>query len=259
MSEETHLLTITLAMEDGTLVKSVSHSSQGTVHSRIPFDLPALQAQWQGLSRDVENYRSRHATPTAIQASDATIYQKSAREIGKALFRAIFTDEGDFQESYALFRNLSPKRAREKHLLLQLQCDDLQLQALPWELLHHEDRFLALDKRFSLVRYIEQNTSKAVLDVPTPLRVLFVAANPQDCNQLELEHEYRELQNLLRDAEINGIIELDHLFHATLPKLQEKLAENYYHVLHFAGHASHEGYLLFEDSKHQSKRSLPKI
>lgn len=126
---------------------------------------------------------------------------------------------------------------------------------MPWELLHHEGSFLVLDNRFALVRYIQQSTRKVTaIEAPQPVRVLFVAANPQGCNQLELEQEYRNLQEKLRNAEISGIIELEPLFHATLSALHAKLAESAYHMLHFAGHASHEGYLLFEDNKHQSKQ-----
>lgn len=249
MLKNINVLIIKLEFVENILHKSVTKAGEDPIESEVVFPLAEIQAQWQALARQLQQRRSRHMLPTAGQASAAgDDYRQNARALGQQLFEAIFRD----RKSYAVFENAIPEQHTEQPLLLQFRLNQPALQALPWELLHHEEHsFLALDSRFSLLRYIEQGTSKAAMatsQLVRPVRVLFVAANPQGSTKLELEQEYHKLRNELREAEIDGIIEVEPLFHATLETLQEKLAKSEYHVLHFAGHASQEGYLLFENA-----------
>src|ERR1041385_2228216 len=80
------------------------------------------------------------------------------------------------------------------------------------------------------------------------LRILILAANPIDTNELALKAEHRLLRNKLADNAELGNCELLFEWSARLPDLLLKVATHKPHVLHFAGHGTRDGICLEDDA-----------
>jgi CHAT domain len=81
-----------------------------------------------------------------------------------------------------------------------------------------------------------------------PLRILILAANPVDTNELALRTEHRLLRNKMRANAKVGNCELWFEWAARLEDLKTCLTSHRPHVIHFAGHGSMEG-ICFEDDE----------
>jgi CHAT domain len=84
-----------------------------------------------------------------------------------------------------------------------------------------------------------------------PLRILILAANPVDTDELALKAEHRLLRNKMRANAKVGNCELWFEWAARLEDLKARLASYRPHVIHFAGHGSVEG-ICFEDDEGKS-------
>jgi len=123
-------------------------------------------------------------------------------------------------------------------LRFDLQDPELaRLHALPWELLCQPEtkRFLCLDRRLPVVRYLEVPTGVAAMAVPSPLRILVVMANPSGLPQLDVEKERRLLDAAWSNHQ--GI-ESEVLEDPDPSRLHARLAQGPWHVLHFMGHGA---------------------
>lgn len=194
--------------------------------------------------------RSRHLRPAERPAPDPL------RAAGQRLTAALFTGPvlALWLRSFERVELQEDPGDRGLRLRLRLDLTDpeaARLHRLPWELLHRpeSDRFLALDRRTPVVRY---------LDVPEPVKrrvkdrrltVLPVAAAPRGCPELDLVRESRQLTATLGRRQ--GV-ELQGRAKPTLEGLREAVRAGRPHVLHFMGHGdfrvpSGEGVLLLED------------
>jgi hypothetical protein len=88
-----------------------------------------------------------------------------------------------------------------------------------------------------------------------PLRILILAANPSDTDELALKAEHRLLRNKMRANAIVGNCELCFEWAARLKDLKTRLASYRPHVIHFAGHGSMEGICLEDDEGKSSPAS----
>ncbi len=131
-----------------------------------------------------------------------------------------------------------------------------ELNDLPWEFLLHPvlDRFLALSTETPLVRYLDLPERIRPLGVKPPLEVLAVISSPTDCVPLDVEAEWRKLQESLDELQEKGLLVLRRLESPTLPHLQRWLRKESCHILHFIGHGgfnptTEDGLLLFSDER----------
>jgi hypothetical protein len=163
--------------------------------------------------------------------------------IGGLLHRALFT--GRIGHAFARAHDGLPEGA---NLRLKLAIRPPELNSLPWELLYDPDRnyFLAARLTCPIVRFIESDTPVGQLSAPSPLRVLYVQAQPGDRTPLDLTASEKALRQALgASAEITVVRA------ATASALRESL-HHPYHILHYDGHAFFdpergEGYLCLED------------
>src|ERR1700754_2535394 len=80
---------------------------------------------------------------------------------------------------------------------------------------------------------------------PPRIRVLFVAANPLDLGLLRLDEEMRDITARIRASEHRDSVELISAWAARPADLLQSLNEYRPHVVHFSGHGSDEGEVIF--------------
>lgn len=194
-----------------------------------------------------------------LVAKDESAPADELREFGISLFDEVFHDR-----VLALFFQTLGKLAAGQQLRIQIRLalddpDLMRIHELPWELLYstHEGKFLALDRRFSVVRYLEVPGASQPLSYHRPLRILCVAAEPAGQEELKIHDELAWIERAWarpwRRAKIST------LSHASLDELRTALVEEKFHLLHFLGHGEYDpstgdGVLLFEDDIGQPRR-----
>jgi len=112
--------------------------------------------------------------------------------------------------------------------------------ALPWELLHDEQGFLALRAQpVSILRRLPQREAASLpVSFTPPLRVLLVTARPEGAGFFDPRSVARELVDEVHEQVEQGTIEVEFLRPPTLRRLRERLRDQTrpVHVLHFDGH-----------------------
>jgi len=178
----------------------------------------------------------------------------AAQELGGRLFDAVFRDE-----ILAAFRS-SLEVCRKNHhglrLLLRLgSVPDLAI--LPWEYLFDRSRrrFIGQSEETTIVRCPSTGDVPQRLQVRPPLRILVVAADPQNLPRLDIEQECENLRNIF-DSSIPRIAHV-RLGKVTLESLRRQLKSDHFHVLHFIGHGefdekSGQGALFLEDENRKA-------
>jgi hypothetical protein len=148
----------------------------------------------------------------------------------------------------------SQKALQENQALrIRIKTGDYPLASIPWEYVFippdgdpnftGEQGFLALDKRFSLVRY--EMLGKRVKELPSTskekLRLVMLLADPHlpGYAELQLDQEEKNVRDALK--QVSGI-DLDVFPNATLQDLEDAFIDSV-QIFHFAGHGTFEGEL----------------
>jgi hypothetical protein len=95
----------------------------------------------------------------------------------------------------------------------------------------------------------ELGESRFVIDLkelPETITVLFVAANPDAENALELDEEMRAIKQRVRASEYREAIRMEDCWAARAADLLQGLNEHKPHIVHFSGHGSPNGELVFK-------------
>lgn len=179
------------------------------------------------------------------------------QSIGVGLFSTLFND--DVATCYRT--SLAITRREKQRLQLNLRFNQApHFAILPWELMYdlEETQFLALTTNISINRYVELPQAQGSLAVVPPLRILCVFPSPSDYPELEVDKEWRLLQQMLVSEDVSGSIRLERLSRPTLADLHSRLIRGDIHVLHIVGHGTsptaiaEEGQLAFEDTTGRS-------
>jgi hypothetical protein len=94
---------------------------------------------------------------------------------------------------------------------------------------------------------------EAISKLPPKIRVLFVAANPRDESPLLLDEEIRDITTKIRASEYRDSVELISAWAARPADLLQALNQYRPHVVHFSGHGSPEGEIIFLDINGEAK------
>jgi tetratricopeptide (TPR) repeat protein len=174
---------------------------------------------------------------------DREIYKRMGQSLFEALFpRSILSIWSRCEQTLDLDASSTLR------LRLDIRCPELA--EIPWEILYDGDGHyhLAQDVRHPIVRYLVDSGDFHILNRPTALNVLIVAASPKDWPNLPgLEVEMNDFRNNLERTKHVGTVQF--LERATLEKLNKELEKDY-HILHYIGHAefaSGKGSLILED------------
>lgn len=88
---------------------------------------------------------------------------------------------------------------------------------------------------------------------PNSVRILFLTANPSDTSQLRLGAEVRTIDDVLARARYREHFELIQHHAVRVSDIQELLQRHQPHIVHFSGHGSDDGQIIFEDSEGRLK------
>jgi hypothetical protein len=176
------------------------------------------------------------------------------KELGGALFDALF--RGPVLQALDLVRGFSSQSGMRREtqpirIELRMALDkplEARLHGLPWELLYDTSngKFLSLSEQISVVRYLKVPLPSNRPPVPTPLRILLLAAHVPDTPVLDLAAEKKAIEQAWKPS---GSARLRVLSRWTLEAFEGELRREP-HVIHFMGHADYDettgkGALLF--------------
>lgn len=229
----------------------VLHSPAGEGRSsfHLPFDPAEIGPLLVSLSQMVRGLRE-------IAPAESHV---SPQEIGGRLFDALFT--GPVRS--LLDRSLGMVHERQCGLRIKLHIDptdpDLALLAsLPWEFLYRQEtrEFLNLSRFTPIVRYLEVQRPYKPLPLKPPLRILVVVSSPTDYVRLDLS---RERALIAESWGRQAGVQVEFVERATTRELQERLAGQPYHVLHYMGHGDFDettgrGVLVLEDEDERGRK-----
>ena len=214
----------------------------------LPYDPPTWVAALKALEPD---FAFDEADPDTQSLLQPLLPLAGLPETaGRALAGALFIGDKLRQAFDAALLEAEAQR-RPLPVVLQFgpQCD--VLVGLPWELLHHHDRFLVADTSIVLSRCPEGGSPPPPALAELPLRLLLVLSEPLDAVPILPERAREELVHGLRRMDEEGAVIVDVLRPPTHDALLEALAPEDYHAVVFYGHGSYDpatgGRLLFED------------
>ncbi len=156
---------------------------------------------------------------------------------GQNLFNFLFDDRSLHRAWHHAVGQFPHRRIR-----LWIDTDAPELHAVPWELLHDCETFLAADAATPLSRYLPGVATWGRAVLRGPLRVLAVIANPTDLADYSLISLDVEQERSVLDAAFAALppnrCHLDFLdAPVTLARLEDKLRADY-HILHLVGHGT---------------------
>lgn len=158
---------------------------------------------------------------------------QATEALGRRLFDSLF--QGEVRTAWGASKGIAQSQAQGLRLHLHL-TDVPELGNLPWELLHDDNDFLALSVGTPVLRYLELQQTIRPLAVQPPVRALIMISSPSDYPELDAQGERDKLGDSLGAVIEGGLFQMDTLMHASLSKLQQRLRDNEYHILHFIGH-----------------------
>lgn len=173
---------------------------------------------------------------------------REMKDFGALLFKEAVS--GPVHEFYKKCQSQADRDRAGIRLRLTL---DQSVDDLPWEFLVLNERFMALNPRSPVVRYIEGAASCSLVKVDFPLRVLVVIAKPSDEVPLDTDAEKESITAALKPLTDQGVVHLTFIEgNNTWKKLMRALLPNSTHILHFIGHGAfdeknEEGVLIMAD------------
>ncbi len=174
---------------------------------------------------------------------------KKMREVGSTLFEQAIT--GQVREFYYKCQGQADQQGKGIRWRLSL---DPSVGDLPWEFLHLQGDFLALNPRSPVIRFIKGAARVAPLKAEHPLRVLVVIASPSDETPLDTTAEKERIMAALLPLTAKGLVDVTLIEGPdTWERLIDALRPNRTHILHFIGHGAFdeknsEGVLIMEDA-----------
>ncbi|MCI0557813.1 MAG: CHAT domain-containing protein, partial [Nitrososphaera sp.] len=85
------------------------------------------------------------------------------------------------------------------------------------------------------------------------VRILFVSANPKDTNLLELIKECNNVRDRVISTEYGDQFDFDQRHEVSVSEMDRHVLDYKPQVLHFSGHGSSDGIIIFQDSDKESE------
>lgn len=179
--------------------------------------------------------------PEAVLASSAQVRRSVApeerpiQELGRLLFDALLPGTG--RALLAAARHRAGHEERRLRVILRVRPPELA--RLPWEFLFDEGQNDYVCPTTTLIRHPQVAAPLRPLKVRPPLRILCMAAAPDDQEPLAVRSEKQRLGSALAGLEREGLIELGWTAGDTWRDLRSALrrgGDAQWHVFHFIGH-----------------------
>lgn len=220
---------------------------------RLPFDATQLENLMLKLDPGRSGTRRAGADPQS----------QASMDLGGPLFESVFSED----LMLAWSRSQDVTRAAGEGLRLRLRLTDApSIAGLPWELLYdrRSNGYIAQSERTPVVRYLEVPHPPRPLMVDGALRILVVISSPTDLPELDVEAEWRRVQDALAVKVGQGTVRIDRLPAPTIGALSTWLRTNDVHILHFIGHGDYDeriqdGVLYFCDKYGRSSKVAPSV
>jgi tetratricopeptide (TPR) repeat protein len=206
----------------------VVRSPAGEATGSLRLDVAGLLARRRELQATV--------LASAVTARSLTTMELSLREVGQALFAALFT--GPVYGRYTASVAAAAERGEPLRVVLRLHTSELA--ALPWETLYDPEAGAYLCQREALVRHVQVAAPAVPLRVDPPLRILGLIAAPRDLPRLDVDGERQRLADALAEPIASGQVELVWSTGGTWTDLQSMLLDGPWHVVHFIGHGGYD-------------------
>ncbi len=202
-------------------------AGEAATTATFPFDTLALESSLKDLQLALVSSGTRHRRLVSDQ-------EQAVQSFGGALFDFLFT--GELRS--LLDRSREEARRQDKDLRIQLRFESGDMASLPWEFMFDQRRgeFVCLSSTTPVIRYVEMSEPQQPLTVKPPLRLLAMAASPNDLPALDVVQERDRIQTALAPLIEAGRVELKWLEGQTWRHLQNALLRGPWHVFHFTGH-----------------------
>ncbi len=221
------------------------------------FTLPFDATQLENLLLKLDPGRSGTRRAGSDPQSQASM------DLGGPLFESVFSE--DIMLTWQ--RSQDYARDHGDGLRLRLRLTDApSIAGLPWELLYDRrgNSFIAQSERTPVVRYLEVPQPPRPLMVDGALRILVVISSPTDLPELDVEAEWRRVEDALAAKVAQGTVKIDRLPAPTIQALSAWLRQNDVHILHFIGHGDYDdriqdGVVYFQDRYGRSTKVSPTV
>src|SRR6478752_5070870 len=198
-----------------------------------------------------------------LDSRDSGELRQASMDLGGPLFESVFSE--DIMLTWQ--RSQDYARDHGDGLRLRLRLTDApSIAGLPWELLYDRrgNSFIAQSERTPVVRYLEVPQPPRPLTVDGALRILVVISSPTDLPELDVEAEWRRVQDSLAAKVDEGTVKIDRLPAPTIQALSAWLRQNDVHILHFIGHGDYDdriqdGVVYFQDRYGRSTKVSPTV
>ncbi|WP_328828610.1 CHAT domain-containing protein [Streptomyces sp. NBC_00252] len=154
------------------------------------------------------------------------------RELGRRLYEFLLGGKG--RPLLAAARHRAAHDDRPLRIVLRVR--PAELARLPWEFLYDPDEDSYLCQTTPLVRRPEVSVPERPLTVRPPLRVLCMAARPDDQEPLAVRAEQEWLGRALSELRRQGLIHVEWTAGPTWRDLRTALRGGPWHAFHFIGH-----------------------
>lgn len=202
-------------------------AGEAATTATFPFDTLALESRLKDLQLALVSSGTRHRRLVPEQ-------EQAVQAFGAALFDFLFSGE----VRSLLDRSREEALRQGKDLRIQLRFETGDMASLPWEFMFDQRRgeFVCLSSATPVIRYVEMAEPQQPLTVTPPLRLLAMAASPNDLPALDVDQEHDRIRTGLAPLIESGRVELHWLEGQTWRHLQSTLLRGPWHAFHFIGH-----------------------
>ncbi|RUM61079.1 MAG: hypothetical protein DSY66_02930, partial [Persephonella sp.] len=187
-------------------------------------------------------------------------YEKTLELIGEEIKLFLFQDEIK-EEIDNIFREA--EKEGEK-VVIKINSDSADVHNLPFELIRYDNQYLLKKPNFFLVRDTPSVSDlKRVSKEPKEkLKILVLISLPLETyksSPLDLLEEIKNIYSALEPEIKKGNIEIYIEEKVNINIVYKILEKESFDIVHFTGHGTEGGYLIFEDEREPSKEKLVSI
>jgi len=132
------------------------------------------------------------------------------------------------------------RRMQEQELATREQ--ERRMKAISGKLTHHDQ-----------LHKVALSALEKLQQLPERIVVLFLAANPLDQQQLRLDEEVRAIGEMIRKSEHRDVVRLESRWAVRPLDVLQAINECQPRIVHFSGHGSNQGEIVFQDNTGQAK------
>lgn len=236
-------------------------------------------ARAQGDAHRIESSITKYTSPSSVtsklkqaqrKAEDAARYDQKAAQIGEDIARKaqrLESAERNLTRALAQERQKreqerkrqedkdKKKRQEEQRHVQAMERQQRRLQqqaesARRAELAHERAMTVEAGRR---ARYAESVSTVQLQRLPEKVAILFASAGPRDETRLDIAEEARDVEKRLRASKHRDVVELKHVPALRTSDLIPALNQHRPRIVHFAGHGSKTGELVFQGDDGQAK------